>query len=72
MKLLPLNRLGARSRNTSPEVIDFDILLPRVSAGEENRLFVKIIHEKDQFIQEIQPMKFEMTPSEDPDYGELW
>jgi 1,4-alpha-glucan branching enzyme len=72
MKLLPLNRLGARSRNTSPEVIDFDILLPRVSAREENRLFVKIIHEKDQFIQEIMPMKFEMSQSEDPDYGELW
>ncbi len=72
MKLLPLDKLGARSKGTSPEVIDFDIILPWVSARDENRLFVKIIHEKDQFIQDVQPMKFEMSQSEDSDYGELW
>jgi len=72
MKLLPLDKLGARSRRTSPEVIDFGILLPWVFARDENQLFVKIIHEKDQFIQDIQPMKFEMSQSEDSDYGELW
>ncbi|HII06693.1 MAG TPA: alpha-amylase [Methanotrichaceae archaeon] len=72
MKLLPLDKLGARSKGTSPEVIDFGIFLPWVSARDENRLFVKIIHEKDQFIQDIQPMKFEMNQSDDPDYGEYW
>ncbi len=72
MKRLPLDRLGARSRKNAPEVIDFDILLPWVYARDENRLFVKIIHENDQFIQDIQPMKFEMEQSEDPDYGALW
>lgn len=72
MKLLPLDKLGARSKGTSPEVIDFGIFLPWVFARDENRLFVKIIHEKDQFIQDIQPMKFEMVQSEDSDYGELW
>ncbi len=72
MKLLPLDKLGARTRETSPEVIDFGIFLPWVFAEHGNRIFVKIIHEKDQFIQDVQPMKFEMNQSEDPDYGALW
>ncbi len=72
MRLLPLERLGARSRGTSPEVFDFRVLLPWVYARDGNRLFVKIIHEKDQFIQDVQPLEFEMDQSEDPDYGALW
>ena len=70
MKLLPLNKLGARE--TSPGVIDFGLFLPWVSAADGNRLWVKVIHEKDQFLQEIQPLMFELTHSSDPDYGDYW
>jgi maltooligosyltrehalose trehalohydrolase len=70
MKLLPLHKLGARE--TSPGVIDFGLFLPWVSAGDDNRLWVKVIHEKDQFIQDIQPLMFEMTHSIDPEYSDYW
>ncbi len=70
MKLLPLNKLGARE--TSPGVIDFGMFLPWVSASDGNRLRVKVIHEKDQFLQDIQPVEFELNHSIDPDYGDYW
>jgi 1,4-alpha-glucan branching enzyme len=65
-----LNRLGARE--ASPGVIDFGILLPWVSAGDGNRLWVKVIHEKDQFLKDIEPVMFELGHSIDPDYGDYW
>jgi maltooligosyltrehalose trehalohydrolase len=70
MKLLPLNKLGARE--ISSGVIDFGIFLPWVSATDGNRLWAKVIHEKDQFLQDIQPIMFELTHSTDPDYGDYW
>jgi hypothetical protein len=70
MKFLPLDRLGAHE--ASPGVVDFGLFLPWVSAENGNRLWVKIIHEKDQFIQNIQPLMFEMAHSNDPDYGDYW
>ena len=51
MGLLPLHKLGARE--TSPGVVDFGLFLPWVSASDGNRLWVKVIHQKDQFLQEI-------------------
>ncbi len=70
MKLLPLYKLGARE--TSPGVIDFGLFLPWVSANDGNRLWVKVIHEKDQFLQDIQPIIFELNHSIDADYGDYW
>ena len=70
MKFLPLNRLGARE--ASPGVVDFGLFLPWVSAENGNRLWVKIIHEKDQFLQNIPPLMFEMAHSNDSDYGDYW
>ncbi len=70
MKLLPLNKLGARE--TSPGVIDFGLFLPWVSANDGNRLWIKVIHEKDQFLQDMQPMLFELSHSVDVDYGDYW
>jgi len=70
MKLLPLNKLGARE--ISPGVIDFGLFLPWVSASDGHRLWVKVIHEKDQFLQDIQPLMFELNHSIDPDYGDYW
>lgn len=70
MKLLPLDKLGARE--TSPGMIDFGIFLPWVSARDGNRLWGKVIHENDQFLQEIPPLLFELSHSPDPDYGDYW
>ena len=52
--------------------VNFGIFLPWISAVDGNKLFVKIIHEKDQFLQNIQPLKFELDHSTDPDYGDYW
>jgi 1,4-alpha-glucan branching enzyme len=70
MKLLPLDKLGARE--ISPGVIDFGLFLPWVSANDGNRLWVKVIHERDQFLQDIQPILFELNHSVDTDYGDYW
>jgi maltooligosyltrehalose trehalohydrolase len=70
MKHLSLNQLGPRE--SEPGIVDFGILLPWVSALAGNRLFVKIIHERDQFIQSIQPLAFEMQHERDANYGDFW
>ncbi|SFH22831.1 1,4-alpha-glucan branching enzyme [Nitrosospira sp. Nsp14] len=70
MKQLPLNQLGPRE--FQPGIVDFGILLPWISANDGNRLFVKIIHEQDQFIQRIQPLAFEMQHGTNADYGDFW
>lgn len=70
MKLLQLHKLGARE--LQPGWIEFGLLLPWVSADHGNRLWVKVIHEKDQFLQDIQPMVFELDHNIDPDYGDYW
>jgi len=70
MKKLPLEKLG--SREASPGVISFGLLLPWVSAVDGNRLSVKIIHEKDQFLQHIEPLKFELNHEIDALYGDYW
>ncbi|QSJ18858.1 alpha-amylase [Nostoc sp. UHCC 0702] len=69
MKLLPLDKLGAREANGT---VDFGIFLPWVSAKDGNRLKVKVIHEKDQFLQDTQPLEFELKHSIDPEYGDYW
>ena len=70
IQLLPLDRLGARE--TSPGTIDFGLFLPWVSAADGNRLWVKVIHERDQFLRDIQPATFELDHSIDPGYGDYW
>jgi len=60
MKLLPLNKLGARETNG---IVEFGLFLPWVSAKDGNRLRVKVIHEQDQFLQDMQPSEFELTRS---------
>ncbi len=70
MKQLPLSQLGPQE--SEPGIVDFGILLPWISANDGNRLFVKIIHEQDQFIQHIQPLAFEMQHGTNFDYGDFW
>jgi maltooligosyltrehalose trehalohydrolase len=50
--LLPLGDLGAVENNG---VVTFGLWLPWVSANDGNRVSVKIIHEHDQFLQNIPP-----------------
>jgi maltooligosyltrehalose trehalohydrolase len=70
MKSLPLNKLGPKE--SADGVVDFGVLLPWVSESNGNRLFVKIIHERDQFIQSIQPLAYELQHSIDAEYGDFW
>lgn len=70
MKLLPLDRLGARE--VQPGQMQFGVLLPWVSSAGGNRLTIKIIHELDQFLQDVPPLEFELQHGSDPDYGDYW
>jgi len=70
MNRMPLDKLGARE--TATGTIQFGVFFPWVSAGNNNRVFVKIIHEHDQFLQKIAPLVFELEHSVDPVYGDYW
>lgn len=70
MKLLPLEKLGARE--VSPGVVEFGMPLPWVSAKNGYKMWVRVIHEKDQFLQEIKPCDFEMSYSYDQELGDYW
>lgn len=70
MNLIPLDQLGAHE--LPAQRVRFGFLLPWVSANDGNRLFVKVIHEDDQFLQRIQPKRFELFHSSHPDYGDFW
>jgi maltooligosyltrehalose trehalohydrolase len=70
MKLLPLDILGPRE--VSPGVVRLGLFLPWVAAGNGHRLFVKVIHEADQFLQDIPPLTFELAHTVDAEYGDYW
>lgn len=70
MKLLPLDKLGARE--VAGGVVEFGIFLPWVAANEGNQLWLKIIHENDQFLQDVAPNEFALTHSIDSEYGDYW
>lgn len=67
--LLPLSTLGAVETNGT---VSFGFWLPWVSAVDGNAVTVKIIHEHDQFLQEIPPREFPMTHSVRSPYGDFW
>lgn len=70
MQLLQLNMLGAREQSTNS--IDFGIYLPSIAPAAGFSLSVKIIHEEDQFLQSVPPLKFPLTHRVDPNYGDYW
>lgn len=70
MDLLPLKRLGARE--VADRQLEFGLFLPWVSAADGNRIWLKIIHEDDQFLQDVPPTRFELAHSVDPAYGDYW
>ncbi len=67
--LLPLGTLGAVETNGT---VTFGVWLPWVSAGDGNAVTVKIIHERDQFLQGIPPREFPMTHSVRAPHGDFW
>jgi maltooligosyltrehalose trehalohydrolase len=70
MQLLPMSTLGPRE--LSPGVMQFGLLLPWVSAADNNRVSVKIIHEADQFLQDVPSLEFPLVHSVHPQYGDFW
>ncbi len=70
MKLLSLDELGPHELPGMR--VRFGFLLPWVSAADGNTLYVKVIHETDQFLQKIMPKRFPLTHSMHPQYGDFW
>lgn len=70
MKLLPMDQLGPHE--LPGNVVRFGFLLPWVSATHGHALSVKIIHEDDQFLQNVPPLQFPLTHSLHPEYGDMW
>jgi maltooligosyltrehalose trehalohydrolase len=69
MNLMPLGSLGAVETNGT---VTFGLWLPWVSAADGNVVSVKIIHEADQFLQEIAAREFRLAHSVRAPYGEFW
>jgi len=69
MTLLPLSTLGAIETNGT---VTFGIWLPWVSDSDGNAVTVKIIHERDQFLQTIPPREFRLAHSVRAPYGDFW
>src|SRR5262245_6777358 len=67
--LLQLGSLGAIETNG---IVTFGLWLPWVSAAEGNAVTVKVIHERDQFLQGIAPREFAMTHSIRAPHGDFW
>ncbi|WP_218596862.1 alpha-amylase family glycosyl hydrolase [Chroogloeocystis siderophila] len=65
-----VDKLGARE--LADGVVEFGLFLPWVSASDVYQLWLKIIHEKDQFLQDIPPHEFELTHSVDAEHGDYW
>jgi len=59
MTLLPADQLGV---HVDPAAIRIGILLPGVSPGSGCSVEVRIIHAADQFLQDIQPGDFPLSP----------
>ncbi|TFV44558.1 alpha-amylase family glycosyl hydrolase [Bradyrhizobium niftali] len=69
MNLMPLGSLGAVETNGT---VTFGLWLPWVSAADGNVVTVKIIHEADQFLQEMPAREFQLVHSVRPPYGDFW
>src|SRR5262245_62562390 len=67
MKLLPLDTLGAHE--VAPNRVQFGLFLPWVSAHDGHQLVVKILHEQDQFLQDIPPLVFPLQHTLEATYG---
>jgi len=64
-----METLGAIESNG---VVQFGVWLPWVSAGDGNTITVKVIHERDQFLQDVPPREFALAHSVRQPYGDFW
>src|SRR5262245_17877221 len=69
LNLLPLGTIGAVEANG---VVSFGLWLPWVSAADGNAVAVKIIHEDDQFLQDVPPRELALPHSVRAPYGDFW
>ncbi|MCK1405046.1 alpha-amylase family glycosyl hydrolase [Bradyrhizobium sp. 76] len=69
MNLMPLGSLGAVESNGA---VTFGLWMPWVSAADGNVVTVKIIHEADQFLQEMPAREFGLAHSVRAPYGDFW
>jgi 1,4-alpha-glucan branching enzyme len=69
LNLLPLGTLGAIENNGA---ISFGLWLPWVSATDGNAVTVKIIHEADQFLQDVPAREFPLAYSVRAPHGDFW
>ena len=67
--LLPLGALGAVEKNGT---VTFSLWLPWVSANDGNSVSVKIIHERDQFLQDVPPRAVRMGHTVQAPHGDFW
>lgn len=67
--LLPMDKLGAIE---SSGTVTFGVWFPWVSASDGNQISVKVIHERDQFLQAIPAREFPMTYAAEAPYGDYW
>ena len=67
--LMPMGTLGAIEINGT---VTFGIWLPWVSAADGNAVSVKIIHERDQFRQNVPPREFPLAHNVRAPYGDFW
>lgn len=70
MNLLPLEKLDSREEENS--ILKFGIFLPLISEKKGYKLFLKIKHNKDQFIKKIPDYEFEMNYTYDTQFGDYW
>ncbi|PSO21505.1 alpha-amlyase [Bradyrhizobium sp. MOS003] len=69
MNLMPLGSLGAVETNGT---VTFGLWMPWLSAADGNVVTVKIIHEADQFLQEMPAREFRLAHSVRAPYGDFW
>lgn len=67
--LLPMQQLGAIEHDGT---LQLGILLPWISARDGYRLSVKLIHERDQFLQRVPPVEVELQHIPHAQYGDYW
>ncbi|CUT13537.1 14alphaglucan branching enzyme EC 24118 [Bradyrhizobium sp.] len=69
MNLMPLGSLGAVETNGT---VTFGLWMPWLSAAVGNVVAVKIIHEADQFLQEMPAREFRLAHNVRAPYGDFW
>jgi 1,4-alpha-glucan branching enzyme len=67
--LLPMGQLGAIE---SAGTVTFGVWLPWVSAADGNQVSVRIIHERDQFLQNVAARDVPMAHAVKPPHGDYW